>query len=452
MLQITANTIKGKIATDRYPALRQAEQRTTRRSMIRVFTIVFLLLGGSMFLPWTQNIQSRGIVTALRPDQRPQTIHSVIPGRIEKWFVQEGDRVKKGDTILFISETKDDYFDPQLIDRTGDQLKNKELSVDAYMGKVKALDTQIDAMLQARELKKEQAGNKLKQAYLKIASDSIDLIALKTNYDIATEQYKRFEALYKDGLKSLTDLEGRKQKMQEALAKMMAQENKLLASRNEAINARVELSSINADYSDKISKSESEKYSAISNMYDAEIAVTKLQNQFMNYTVRTGMYYITAPQDGYITKAIRSGIGETIKEGTPVVSIMPASYELAVEMYVDPIDVPLLAKGQPVRVQFDGWPAIVFSGWPNASYGTYGGTIAAIDNFISDNGKYRVLVAPDKNDLPWPQPIRLGAGTQTITLLNDVPVWYELWRKTNGFPADYYTGPKSNPDKTEDKK
>jgi multidrug resistance efflux pump len=452
MLQITANTIKGKIAADRYPALRQAEQRTTRRSMIRVFTIVFLLLGGSMFLPWTQNIQSRGVVTALRPDQRPQTIHSVIPGRIEKWFVQEGDRVKKGDTILFISETKDDYFDPLLVDRTGDQLKNKELSVDAYMGKVKALDTQIDAMLQARELKKEQAENKLKQAFLKIASDSIDLVALKTNYDIATEQYKRFETLYKDGLKSLTDLEGRKQKMQEALAKMMAQENKLLTSRNEAINARVDLSSINADYSDKISKSESEKYSAISNMYDAEIAVTKLQNQVMNYTVRTGMYYITAPQDGYITKAIRSGIGETIKEGTPVVSIMPASYELAVEMYVDPIDVPLLTKGQPVRVQFDGWPAIVFSGWPNASYGTYGGTVAAIDNFISDNGKYRVLVAPDRNDLPWPQPIRLGAGTQTITLLNDVPVWYELWRKTNGFPADYYTGTKSNPDKTEDKK
>lgn len=438
MLQITANTIKGKIDISAYASLRRTELRSTRRIVIRVFTILFLMLTGMMFMPWTQNIQSRGVVTALQPDQRPQTIHSVIPGRIEKWFVQEGDRVKKGDTILFISETKEEYFDPLLVDRTGDQLKNKELSVSAYMDKVRALDNQIDAMLQGRELKKEQAENKLKQAFLKIASDSIDLIALKTNYEIANDQYKRFEQLYREGLKSLTDVEGRKQKMQEALAKMMAQENKLLASRNEAINAKVELSSINADFSDKISKSESEKYTAISNMYDAEIAVTKLQNQFMNYTVRSGLYYITAPQDGYITKAIRSGIGETIKEGTPVVSIMPSSYELAVEMYVDPIDVPLLVKGQKVRVQFDGWPAIVFSGWPNASYGTYGGKVAAIDNFISENGKYRVLVAPDKSEEVWPEAIRLGAGTQTITLLNDVPVWYELWRKTNGFPADYY--------------
>lgn len=452
MLQISANTIRGKIDINAYASLRRTELRSTRRIVIRVFTIIFILLIAMMFLPWTQNIQSRGVVTALQPDQRPQTIHSVIPGRIEKWFVQEGDRVKKGDTILYISETKDEYFDPQLIGRTNEQLKNKELSVTAYMDKVRALDNQIDAMLQGRELKKEQAENKLKQAFLKIASDSIDLIALKTNYEIALDQYKRFETLYKDGLKSLTELEGRKQKMQEALAKMMAQENKLLTSRNEAINARVELSSINADYSDKISKSESEKYTAISNMYDAEIAVTKLQNQTMNYMVRTGLYYITAPQDGYITKAIRSGIGETIKEGTPVVSIMPASYELAVEMYVEPIDVPLLKKGQRVRIQFDGWPAIVFSGWPNASYGTYGGSVAAIDNFISENGKYRVLVAPDKKEAKWPEAIRLGAGTQTITLLNDVPIWYELWRKTNGFPADYYADEKSKKEKTGEQK
>jgi len=24
--------------------------------------------------------------------------------------------------------------------------------------------------------------------------------------------------------------------------------------------------------------------------------------------------------------------------------------------------------------------------------------------------------------------------------LNDVPVWYEIWRQINGFPPEYYTG------------
>lgn len=173
-------------------------------------------------------------------------------------------------------------------------------------------------------------------------------------------------------------------------------------------------------------------------MYDAEGAVTKLQNQFMNYSVRSGLYFITAPQDGYIIRTLQSGIGETIKEGAEIVTIMPALYDLAIAMYVKPIDIPLLEEGQHVRIQFDGWPAIVFSGWPNVSYGTYGGTVYAIDNYISPNGMYRILVAPDINDVTWPNALRVGAGTSSMLLLKDVPIWYELWRKINGFPPDYY--------------
>jgi multidrug resistance efflux pump len=391
-----------------------------------------------MFIPWTQNILSRGNVTTLRPDQRPQTIHSIIEGRIEKWFVQEGDYVNKGDTILFISEIKDEYFDPNLLSRTEEQLESKEMSVNSYMEKVKALDNQIDAMAQTGRLKLQQAQNKQKQAELKVISDSIDYKAAIINYEIAVEQLNRMQQLYNEGLKSLTDLEKRKMTMQKAQAEMISYENKLLTSQNEVINAQVELTSIQAQYRDDIAKAESEKFTALSNMYDAEAVVTKLQNQYMNYSMRIGMYYITAPQDGYITKAIQSGIGEMIKAGESIISIMPADIDLAVEMYVKPLDLPLLEKGQHVRIQFDGWPAIVFSGWPNTSYGTYGGSIFAIDNFISENGMYRVLVAAEQGDHPWPSALRVGAGTTSIVLLKDVPIWYELWRKINGFPPDYY--------------
>lgn len=391
-----------------------------------------------MFIPWTQNIRARGSVTTIRPDQRPQMIHSIIAGRIEKWFVKEGDFVYRGDTILFISEIKDDYFDPQLLSRTRAQVMAKEMSVQSYIEKVIALENQIEALVQTRKLKLQQAENKLKQAHLKVTSDSIDFQAAIINFEIASEQFQRYEKLYKDGLQSLTDLENRKNKLQEAQAKMISAENKLLTSQNEVLNAKVELTSIDAQYRDDIAKAKSEKFTALSGKYDADAAVTKLENQYMNYSVRTGMYYITAPQDGYVTKAIQSGLGETIKEGTSIVSIMPSQYDLAVEMYVDPLDLPLIEKKQEVRIQFDGWPAIVFSGWPNTSYGTYGGRVFAIDNFISDNGKYRLMVAPDPNDHPWPDALRVGAGTFNMLLLKDVPIWYELWRQINGFPPDYY--------------
>jgi multidrug efflux pump subunit AcrA (membrane-fusion protein) len=222
-------------------------------------------------------------------------------------------------------------------------------------------------------------------------------------------------------------------------AKVVSLENKLLTSRNELLNKMADLNSIDADYRDKIAKSESEKATAMSNLYDVEATVSKMQNQAANYSLRSGYYYITAPQDGFISQIFKNGIGEIIKEGVTLVSIVPNLTDYAVETFVSPMDLPLLHVGNTVRLQFDGWPAIVFSGWPNVSHGTYAGKITAIDNYVSPNGKYRVLIAPDPNDYKWPIGLRMGVAVETMALLNDVQIWYELWRKINGFPPDYYT-------------
>lgn len=413
----------------------QKSPRKLLRNAIYALLIFCLLL---LFLPWTQNIRSNGEVLTLRPEQRPQTINALIGGRIEKWFVKEGDLVKKGDTIMFISETKDGYFDPKLVGRTEQQLKNKELSVVSYGGKVQALDARIDALIETGKLKVQQARIKAQQAQLKLKSDSMENQAAMLNYEIAKEQYDRFEKLYKEDLKSKTEVETRKVAMQRAQASMISAQQKLLQSRNDIIDARVELNSVETKFQDDISKAESEKFTALSSMYEAEIDVSKMQSQVANYSIRNGMYYILAPQDGRIAKTLSSGIGETIKQGAAIATIMPANYDLAVEMFVRPMDLPLLKIGQHVRIQFDGWPAIVFSGWPNVSYGTYGGTVFAIDQFANEKGEFRVLISPDQKDHRWPEALRVGGGAHAMLLLNDVPIWYELWRNVNGFPPDFY--------------
>jgi hypothetical protein len=174
-------------------------------------------------------------------------------------------------------------------------------------------------------------------------------------------------------------------------------------------------------------------------------ATSKLQNLLSNYSERAKFYQITAPQSGYITKTVKSGIGENIKEGADVATIMPETYDLAVEMYLKPQDLPLLQLGAPVRLRFDGWPAIIISGWPESSTGVFSGVIVAIDQFISDNGYYRILVSPDPGDRTWPENLRVGAGVNAFFLLKDVPIWYEVWRQLNGFPPDFYS--KENPEK-----
>ena len=423
---------------EKYSTVKNLANRPHYQILNKIIVYVSLIGVVILFLPWTQNISGSGAVTTLKPDQRPQTIHSAIGGRIEKWYVKEGDYVKKGDTILFISEIKEDYFDPNLVANTKNQVDAKKMALQSYGSKVTTLSSQINAIQNEKELKLQQAQNKIRQSLLKVKSDSMDLEAVKTQIKIANTQFNRAVTLNKEGLKPMTDVEEKRLKLQEVEAKIITQENKLLGSKNELINSKVEVNRIRAEYTEKVSKAESDQYTALSNQYDTEAQVNKLQNQYVNYQIRNGMYYIKAPQDGYINRAIQSGIGEIIKEGTQIVSIMPSKYDIAVETFVSPTDLPLIHKGEKVRIWFDGWPTVVFSGWPNMSYGTFGGKIVAVENSISSNGKFRVLIAPDQEEDAWPKQISIGSGAQTLALLDNVPIWFELWRTLNGFPPNYY--------------
>jgi len=438
MLNISKNKLNHKIDLTTYGSVQRVSTKRHYRHFNRFLLGAAILGFIFLFLPWTQNIRGKGALTTLKPDQRPQTIQSPIPGKIEKWYVQEGDYVEKGDTILFISEIKNEYFDPRLVERTGMQINAKEMSVNSYEGKVTALNNQIEALANGRILKLEQARNKLLQSKLKVKSDSIDLEAAETNLRIAERQYERMVQLQDEGLFALTDVEEKKLKLQETQAKIISQENKLLASKNEVINATIEINSVQAEYVDKISKAESDMRTAQSSQFDSEAQVTKLENELTNYEMRNDLYYIRATRSGLVNRMLKAGLGETIKEGEELVSVMPKIYDKAVEMFVAPIDLPLVHKGEKVRIQFDGWPVIIFSGWPNASYGTYGGVVFAIENFMSTNGKYRVLLIQDPDDQAWPDELRVGSGTNTIALLEDVPIWYELWRQINGFPPNFY--------------
>ena len=249
--------------------------------------------------------------------------------------------------------------------------------------------------------------------------------------------------MYEKGIKPLVDFENKNFEYQEAQAKVTSLQNKLSALNNERNIITSEIAGIENDYRDKIAKSRSDQMSAMSSKYNADADVNKLQSQYNAYSQRQNNYYIKSPIDGVVNTALQSGIGEIINNGERIVNIVPLDYRLAVEMFIDPVDIPLLGVGEKVRILFDGWPAIVFSGWPNTSYGTFGGKVYMIENNISDNGKYRVLVEPDEQEHEWPTELRIGGGANTITLLNDVMVGYELWRQLNGFPPDYYGKTKS---------
>jgi len=418
--------------------------RAHKKSNIKNWFIgIFISLFIILILPWTQNIKSKGKITTLWQDQRPQEINSPIAGKITKWWVKEGDFVKKGDTILQISEIKAEYLDPNLIGRTQEQVMAKKNAIQHYESKVSTTELQINALSNAKRLKIEQLKNKWRQIENKLEGERAELLAVQNELSLAKDQYERQEKMFKEGLVSKTQLQQRSVSYQNSLAKKISIENKLNQTQQDYTNAKIELNSIEQEYAEKMNKAESDKFQSLSIIESSKGDVSKLENQVSSYIIRNGMYILLAPQDGQIVQAKKAGIGEIIKESENIATIVPNVSNYAVELFVRPVDLPLINMGQKVRFQFDGFPAIIFSGWPNTSYGTFGGEIRAVESNIGDNGYFRILVTEDVTDKKWPKELKIGSGAQGIALLKDVPIWYELWRNINGFPPDFYKNEKN---------
>lgn len=417
-------------------------EKNSRIKKWMLWTVIILLV--ILFLPWTQNIRATGSVTTLQQDQRPQEVNSVIPGSVVKWYVKEGDYVHAGDTLLQLGEVKTDYFDPELLKRTSEQVGAKQKSIENYNNKAGTAQLQVVALRNALELKLNSIDNKLQQQYLKVASDSNDLIAAQNELSIYNRQLDAGKIMYDSGSIALIELEKRRANFQNGIAKKISIENKFLQNKQEINNLLIEKRSALQEYTDKIAKAEGDRFSAISAAASEESEVAKLRNLYANYDARNKLYYVRAPQSGQITKAKKAGIGEMLKEGDMLVEIVPEKVQFAVQLFIDPMDLPLISIGQKVRFIFDGFPAIVFSGWPQSSIGTFGGKVAAIETNVSTNGKFRVLVKEDDPTHPWPKQLRMGGGAKGIALLKDVRVYYELWRIINGFPPEYYQSETSN--------
>ena len=425
MLNLSTNSVKNKLPQDSLYSLRSLNTPMAGKILARWLLGIGLLFIGILFLPWQQNIHGTGQVTALSPSNRPQTIQTIIAGRIQDWKISEGQFVKKGDTIAIISEIKEKYFDPKMLMRLREVIQSKEKSLGSKDLKARALRRQVSALEEGMKIKMEQSRAKLE--------------AERVRFTNAKNQYERNKKLFEAGNIPLTKFQDIEYKYQGSEADFM--------------NAEIEIDRVQAEFLEKINKAESDLNNTLSEQFETQAELAKLGNEYVNMEIRSQQYFILAPQAGQVVKATQAGIGETIKEGDPVCSIMPLSTDVAVEMYVKAMDVPLINKGRKVRVEFDGFPALQFSGWPSISVGSFGGTVEVIDVVNTRPGEFRILVIPDLKDIAWPKQIRVGSGTKSWVMLDDVPVWYELWRQLNGFPASLYAEPKTDePEKKKDKK
>lgn len=440
------------------PTLQLARSSRTARKLANfLMTTLIVSIVVMAFAPWQQSIWGTGNVIAFAPDQRQQIIEAPITGRIIRWGenIFENARVQKGELIAEICDLDEGYTM-----RLDMQLQNAKLAAEAAGGTLEANMRARDALYQAmisletqierfEEIKRQTED--AQTAFVRMATDRVRaeqrglaeaqaaLPQLEAEYarmkrlaqieNVSLQEFQITERKYREAEQRVgraeafvdaaqSDLEGKKSERDAAISR--AQLDIDLAK------ARVD------SFRGEISRAEGAVESARQSFKNAEQSILNIETLI----ARQQNQLLVAPFDGFIVQITPNMGTAVLKQGDHICTIVPDTPDRAVQVWLSGNDAPLVEPGRHVRLQFEGWPALQFAGWPAVAVGTFGGEVVSVDAVDDGRGKFRVLIRPDDDDIPWPEGrfLRQGVRANGWVLLNQVPLWFEVWRRLNAFP------------------
>jgi len=399
-------------------------QRILARVLVALLATTVLAL---TITPWQQNVTGSGRVLAFRPEERPQNIEAPVEGRIAKWHVVEGSKVKKGDPIVDLSDN-----DPSIMERLGQERTATGSTITAGGKRVQSIEDRIRGLETTLKTGVSAARARVQMGVDRVVAAEQSLAAARSALVTAKLQIERQKGLAGKGLTSTRNVEVAELDLQQKTADVERAVASLSAAKNERLSLDAELLRIDADSQSRIDEAWGSHASAVSDVGKAEAEMAKMEVR----VARQSTQRVVAPMDGTVFRVVARQSGELLKAGDVIGVLVPRTSDNVVELMMDGNDVPLIAPGRPVRLQFEGWPALQFSGWPSIAVGTFGGRVLLVDSTDNGQGKFRVLVEKDAKEDAWPGQnyLRQGVRANGWILLNQVPLGYELWRQFNGFP------------------
>lgn len=385
------------------------------------------LITALVLAPWQQNITGQGRVVAFAPKDRQQLVAAPVSGRITEWFVIEGTRVRTGDRLCQMLDN-----DPDYINRIRQQVDASETKLRTAREKVDLYEQQATGWRQAQAFAVTAAQHLLEAAIHDVGAAEDAVRQEEADVQQKRLNYERQRELAEKGIASVYTKELSERDVKAAEAKLEQARNKLRAVQNYKSSKQAELEQKQREAQIKIDEAATKIQTALGDVAEAEKVLADLQVKLN----RQGAQEIRAPRDGTVLRLLVQPNAEQIKAGDPLAILVPDAAERAVELWVDGNDAPLIEAGRKVRLQFEGWPAVQFAGWPSVAVGTFGGQVALVDATDNGQGHFRLLILPDPSDAPWPAMrfLRQGVRTNGWVLLDQVALWYEVWRQINGFP------------------
>jgi multidrug resistance efflux pump len=388
------------------------------------------------FVPWQQSVPGTGKMIAWAPMERQQMIDAPVDGRVVRWYVVEGTRVRKGDPVAEMAD-----LDPNLPARLRVEREAAVERISAIGQRESHLAERVEQLEQSLRNEIAAADFRIQQARDRVRAAEQTLEAATAKVVLSGQNLERHQTLFPKGLVSKRQLEVAKAEQDTAEAELRRARAQLDEAKNFFRTVELERSRTINTGTAAIRDARASRESALSELASARQALQPIEVRLNRQSMQT----IRAPLEGVIFRLEVQPGSAVVKSGDGIASIVPEVSQPVAEIWVNGNDMPLVAPGRKVRLQFEGWPAVQFVGWPSVAVGTFGGVVKLVDPTDDGKGQFRVLVEPDQNDEPWPDAryLRQGVRTKGWVLLNVVPLGFELWRQFNGFPqaASYHPEP-----------
>jgi membrane fusion protein, adhesin transport system len=458
--------------------------RLARNLVLVVAVVVVLTIAGLVFIPWRQTVPGTGRAMAFAPTERTQFIVAPIEGRVRKWHVVEGQKVKPGDLLVEMLD-----IDPDLPRRLENEADALEMQMTLALSGVSEVERRVSDIERSQSFRLTGQESLNREIERQIDAIDQDIISTKATYDTAEQALERMLATNKEAgrpLIAVQDIDNQRRNTMNAKAAYNSAKERRKGAGERLKAGQDFLVQIKADTDAAI---KAEKLALVRASTEVQSVNQRIQ-QTNNRIARQRQQSVYASTEGTVFRILANAEGLLVRPGERLAVLVPTLLTveqrttqqlqqiassiglfsastlapvagptqlvanlspepvlrsltaeeypgIVAELFIDGNDLTLVSEGDKVRLQFEGWAAVQFVSFPQAAEGTFGGRVFLVDPTSNDKGDFRILIKPDPNDKPWPKEdlLRQGVRAQGWVLMpRDVPLWKEIWRQLNGFP------------------
>ncbi|MBL8330534.1 MAG: HlyD family efflux transporter periplasmic adaptor subunit [Rubrivivax sp.] len=266
----------------------------------------------------------------LMPSEGLIRVTSSQGGIVIERRVQDGQEVRKGDTLFVLSDDRAGPDDASYQREIGRQIEARRQSLEDDLRRIEIAKDQESAQLRRR-------ADSLTGERVQIARQGE---LLRSRVKGAQDAVERYQQLFRQGFVSRDNLLAREGELIEARARQQGQIREAMALERDLVATQRDIDNLETRFATQRA--------------ELQRAVLLARQEFTELEARRRIV-VAAPADGRVT-LMQTDVGQRVEALRPVVHLVPLSASLVAQLYVPSRSAGFVKPGTPVQVRYDAYP------------------------------------------------------------------------------------------------